>query len=696
VSGSRPFGAKVISLIVSPVIRLMNRLSYLVKFLLISVILVIPLLVLAWFQVTQSSDRLAQTHLQLEGAGFIQALIPLRQSLSDYRDLSFIDVAFRENPDYKRPAELDQLSLHLRRQLDALQQQAQASSVLVGFTEPLQALEQRWQQLEADQNPPSAMDLEIRFERGAVLVRELDLLSDRVALQTGLSQDADSLNFTAMRLFLDQLNRVERTFGQSRAYAAYSLTISGMPAFLADQLNQVQLQLIKDIRGLRESAGRFSKSGKDSAAPRASEIQLALEGAASRLEQAANLFEEDLFLGRMETESWQRYLERRGAATALLMATKAQLLEQVSASLQARQASQSNRLVGLCVALAFTLLLLGYLCVGFNLSVRQSIQRVLEHSQQIAEGDLTGQAKLDGRDEMAALAQQFNAMSGRMRQLIGQVQLTASQVAGHSSGLEAAAQRANQAADSQISHIQVIGDSIDEMAHSATEVSASIVQASDQAAHANQVSQQGLQQVAATMSEITLLATNIAESMEAIRKLQSDSQEIYRVLDVIKAIAEQTNLLALNAAIEAARAGDMGRGFAVVADEVRNLAQRTQSSTEEIALMIDRFQKGVGDAVGYMETSHRQADLTVEESEKVTASLETITGVVSEIVATNGRVVDMSEQQASLAAEVRGRMEPVTASGHEAAEGASGTAAASHDMQQLAEQLQQLMRGFRV
>lgn len=93
--------------------------------------------------------------------------------------------------------------------------------------------------------------------------------------------------------------------------------------------------------------------------------------------------------------------------------------------------------------------------------------------------------------------------------------------------------------------------------------------------------------VASSVIQMQSLKQYIQTASNAVKKLESETDEIVRIVDVIKGIAEQTNLLALNASIEAARAGEMGRGFAVVADEVRGLASRTQDSTSDVTKMVN-------------------------------------------------------------------------------------------------------------
>ncbi|MDP1931169.1 MAG: methyl-accepting chemotaxis protein [Gammaproteobacteria bacterium] len=98
----------------------------------------------------------------------------------------------------------------------------------------------------------------------------------------------------------------------------------------------------------------------------------------------------------------------------------------------------------------------------------------------------------------------------------------------------------------------------------------------------------------------------------AITDLQSQLEEVVRVIGVISAISKQTNLLALNAAIEAARAGVHGRGFAVVAEEVRGLANHTTEATGQVAAIIDRFR---ADVAG-LQTAGSNMEVAVTEGEQ--------------------------------------------------------------------------------
>merc|ERR1719158_2507166 len=134
---------------------------------------------------------------------------------------------------------------------------------------------------------------------------------------------------------------------------------------------------------------------------------------------------------------------------------------------------------------------------------------------------------------------------------------------------------------------------VDTMSGSVEGVAHSAAQAASDANEATEAAGEGRQIVQQTVSSIQQLADNVRETADVIGRLESDSNKVGSVLDVIKGVAEQTNLLALNAAIEAARAGEQGRGFAVVADEVRSLSQRTQSSTAQIAGTVDSLRATV-------------------------------------------------------------------------------------------------------
>ncbi|WP_375162925.1 methyl-accepting chemotaxis protein [Pseudomonas sp. LS44] len=244
--------------------------------------------------------------------------------------------------------------------------------------------------------------------------------------------------------------------------------------------------------------------------------------------------------------------------------------------------------------------------------------------------------------------------------------------------------------------MELVATAINEVTYGVQDVAKNAEHASGEVHSAEGQAQQGQSNIDSSLQQIDQLSTTISQAVQVMQSLAEESTQIGGVLEVIRSIADQTNLLALNAAIEAARAGEQGRGFAVVADEVRLLAQRTQKSTAEIQVMIERLQNNSGAAVKVINESSRNSQLTVEMAGQAGHSLGQIAQSLRTLTGLNASIASATLQQSHVVEDINQNVTAAAGLARENADAAEATAAASQRLGVLAGQLGGLIGQFKV
>lgn len=323
--------------------------------------------------------------------------------------------------------------------------------------------------------------------------------------------------------------------------------------------------------------------------------------------------------------------------------------------------------IGALIAIAIGVLLAAI--VGTRI-----LRNIYKLASTVAEGDISRDIDVTSNDEIGKLSYDFNAMMGRLREVVMGVSGTADDINHTSEELSSRLKEVSEGADrtSDIMHSvnAAMGQqqsAVDEGLSSLTAFKEKALAFGDNFQSMNDIIRELEQntrdneETVRRMRENTDISSDHVEELsKRMLELHQNSENISNIVTTITAIASQTNLLALNASIEAARAGEAGKGFAVVAEEIRNLSEQTQASIDGITGITINLQAQMKDIASFVEEFNRLFSENREDTQQAQAFFDTLSKRLQGIYDMTGNLTKELDEVVQAESEIEGALENIS------------------------------------
>jgi methyl-accepting chemotaxis protein len=328
-------------------------------------------------------------------------------------------------------------------------------------------------------------------------------------------------------------------------------------------------------------------------------------------------------------------------------------------------------------------------------AMQAAVMKLLGEISALTEGDLTVRAEVT-EHLTGAIADSFNAMAEQLTDIIKGVKTATRQVNDTSHQVNDATAALAGMSEQQAAQVKKAIEVINTITASIRQIAADATQSADVSKRSMISAKRGAKAVEKTNAAMTTLRERVQETARAIKRLGESSQEIGNIIQIITEIADRTSILALNASIQAAMAGEAGRGFAVVAEEVQRLAERSNSSTKQIEILVKNIQGDINEAGKSMNESIQHVVEGSTLANHAHAALQEIESVSAQVAQMVHSISSASKEQAAASESAAETMLTVGEISSQTSNASKQTAESMQALAKVAEFLRVSVETFRI
>jgi len=372
-----------------------------------------------------------------------------------------------------------------------------------------------------------------------------------------------------------------------------------------------------------------------------------------------------------------------------------------------------------------TLLVVLFVSIKFSKTISNPIKHIAGLMGELSKGDLTVAIRESNRnDEIGQLTEAMQVMKKTLHNTLQQVAGASLSVSAQSEELTQSAIEVKTGSEQIAMTMQEIASGTEKQADNASSLAYSMSVFATKAQETSEkggliqtsslevldLTNDGQRLMASSENQMIKIEEIVQEAVRKMNHLDNQTQEISKLVSVIQEVAAQTNLLALNAAIEAARAGEHGKGFAVVADEVRKLAEQVSVSVTDITGIVNNIQTESSDVTDSLQSGYKEVEQGTRHIKTTSDTLNEINGAVTEMVDNIKIIAENLSDIAGNSLELNSSIEEIAAISEESAAGVEETAATSQQssssmeevamgsekLSDLADELHELVRQFKL